>query len=51
MKLRSILLLGLAALFAAGCATHQKAPGATFDRIGQEMQGALDAKEEGRRKK
>ena len=47
MKLRLILLLGLASLFAAGCATHQKAPSATFDRIGQEMQGALDAKAKG----
>ena len=47
MNLRSILLLGLASLFAAGCATHQKAPGATFDRIGQEMQGAVDAKVKG----
>lgn len=44
MKFRLILLLGLASFFAAGCATHQKAPGATFDRIGQEMQGALDTK-------
>ena len=47
MKCRLILLLGLASLFAAGCATHQKAPSATFDRIGQEMQGALDAKAKG----
>lgn len=27
----------------AGPLTHQKTPGATFDRIGQEMQGALTA--------
>ncbi len=47
MKFRLILLLALASLLAAGCATHQKAPGATFDRIGQEMQGALDAKAKG----
>ncbi|MFT3849248.1 MAG: pilus (MSHA type) biogenesis protein MshL [Propionivibrio sp.] len=47
MKFRLILLLGLASLFAVGCATHQKAPSATFDRIGQEMQGALDAKAKG----
>lgn len=47
MKFRLILLLGLVSLFVAGCATHQKAPGATFDRIGQEMQGALDAKAKG----
>lgn len=47
MKLRLILLLALASLLAVGCATHQKAPGATFDRIGQEMQGAVDAKTKG----
>lgn len=47
MKLRLILLLCLTSLFVAGCATHQKTPGATFDRIGQEMQGALDAKAKG----
>lgn len=47
MKCRLVLLLGLASLFAGGCATHQKAPSATFDRIGQEMQGALDAKAKG----
>ena len=44
---RSILLLALTSLFAVGCATHQKAPGTTFDRIGQEMQGAVDAKTKG----
>ena len=44
MKLRLILLLALASLLAVGCATHQKAPGATFDRIGQEMQGAVGRK-------
>jgi len=32
---------------ATGCATHQKAPGATFDRIGQEMQGAVNTKSKG----
>ncbi len=47
MKFRSILLLALTSLFAVGCATHQKAPGTTFDRIGQEMQGAVDAKTKG----
>ena len=47
MKFRSILLLALTSLFAVGCATHQKAPGTTFDRIGQEMQGAVDAKAKG----
>ena len=38
MKFGLILLFGVTSLLAAGCATHQKAPGATFDRIGQEMQ-------------
>ena len=47
MKSRSILLAVLMPLFAAGCATHQKAPGATFDRIGQEMQSAVSAKSKG----
>ena len=47
MKFRLMLLLTLASLLAVGCATHQKAPGATFDRIGQEMQGAVDAKTKG----
>ena len=44
MKFRLILLVALMPLFVAGCATHQKAPGGTFDRIGQEMQGAVAAK-------
>lgn len=44
MKFRLILLAALLPLFVAGCATHQKAPGGTFDRIGQEMQGAVAAK-------
>jgi len=47
MKFKLILLLAMAALFATGCATHQKAPGATFDRIGQEMQGAVEARSKG----
>jgi MSHA biogenesis protein MshL len=42
MKFRFFLLLAL--LFVAGCASHQKAPGATFDRIGQEMQGAVGSR-------
>lgn len=42
MKLRFILLIALALL--AGCASPQKTPGATFDRIGQEMQGAVGSK-------
>lgn len=49
MKFRSILsiaLVGMAGLV-AGCATHQKAPGATFDRIGQELRGAVAAKPKG----
>lgn len=44
MKFRSILLATVMPLLVAGCATHQKAPGTTFDRIGQEMQGAVAAK-------
>lgn len=43
MKLRSVLWLALLPLVFAGCATHQKSPGSTFDRIGQEMQGAVKA--------
>ncbi|WP_263769699.1 secretin N-terminal domain-containing protein [Propionivibrio soli] len=49
MKFRSILsiaFIGLAG-FVAGCATHQKAPGATFDRIGDELKGAVAAKPKG----
>ena len=44
MKFRLILLAALMPLLVTGCATHQKAPGGTFDRIGQEMQGAVAAK-------
>ena len=44
MKFRLILLTALMPLLVTGCATHQKAPGGTFDRIGQEMQGAVAAK-------
>lgn len=43
MKLRRILTIALL-LAVAGCATHQKAPGTTFDRVGQEMQGAMGSK-------
>jgi MSHA biogenesis protein MshL len=42
MKFRLVLLFSLALV--AGCASHQKSPGATFDRIGQEMQGAVGSK-------
>lgn len=44
MKFILILLATLMPLLVAGCATHQKAPGGTFDRIGHEMQGAVAAK-------
>ena len=44
MKFKAILLLALTPLLFAGCATHQKAPGATFERIGEEMQGAVSAR-------
>jgi len=47
MKYRLTLLILLTGLWATGCATHQKAPGATFDRIGQEMQDAVSAKTKG----
>ena len=48
MKFRLILLATLTPLFFAGCAAIQaKAPGATFDRIGQELQGAVGAKPRG----
>ncbi|MBS1228580.1 MAG: MSHA-type pilus biosis protein MshL [Proteobacteria bacterium] len=42
MKFRLVLCFALTLL--AGCASRQPAPGATFDRIGQEMQGALASK-------
>ena len=46
MKSGFILSLVLAASCAlqAGCVSHRKAPGATFDRIGQELQGAVSSK-------
>ena len=44
MNLRLIVWAALLPIVVGGCATHQKAPGATFDRIGQEMQGALGSK-------
>ena len=43
MKLKHVVLMGLS-LALAGCATHQKAPGTTFDRVGHELQGAVAAK-------
>ena len=48
MKFRLFLLAMLTPLFFTGCAAIQsKAPGATFDRIGQEIQGAIGAKPRG----
>lgn len=46
MRFKRILLSALLpfALALGGCATHQKTPGATFDRVGQELQGALATK-------
>jgi MSHA biogenesis protein MshL len=44
MKFRLILSIALMPLLVLGCATHQKKPGATFDRIGQELQGAAGSK-------
>ena len=48
MKFRLVLLPVLVPLVVAGCNAFQpKSPGVTFDRIGQEMQGAVDAKSKG----
>lgn len=47
MKLKLISVIALMTTFFGGCATHQKMPGATFDRIGQEMQGAVDSRSKG----
>ena len=44
MRRKLILPALLLPILVAGCASHQKQPGATFDRIGQEMQGALNSK-------
>ena len=44
MRRKLILPALLLPILVAGCASHQKQPGATFDRIGQEMQGALSSK-------
>ena len=44
MKFKAILLLALTPLFFAACATHQKSPTATFDRIGQELNGAVSTR-------
>ncbi|WP_294264254.1 secretin N-terminal domain-containing protein [Propionivibrio sp.] len=47
MKFRLLLLVTLMPFFVAGCAMQQKAPGSTFDLIGQEMKGALGARTKG----
>ncbi|MBA3997425.1 MAG: pilus (MSHA type) biogenesis protein MshL [Candidatus Accumulibacter sp.] len=44
MKPKIKLLSALCALFLTGCATHLKAPGATFDRVSQELKEASAAK-------
>lgn len=44
MKPKIKLLCALCALFLAGCASHLKAPGATFDRVSQELKDASAAK-------
>ena len=46
MKFKLIFPLAVIALV-AGCATHQKTPGTTFDLIGTEMQGAVSSKPRG----
>ena len=44
MKSRLILLIPFVVLALAGCATQPKKPGATFDRIGEELQQAVSVK-------
>lgn len=44
MKIGLSFWLALMALFLAGCATNQKNPGATFDRVNQELKDAAGAK-------
>jgi MSHA biogenesis protein MshL len=44
MKSKVVALIALIPLLSAGCATRQPAPGQTFDRIGQELQGAVAAR-------
>lgn len=44
MKYGLNVLFALLTLFFAGCATHQKNPGGTFDRANQELKGAVNAK-------
>lgn len=46
MKL-SALCCVLVSVVATGCATHQKAPGMTHDRVGQELDSALTSKPKG----
>ena len=43
MRTRFFLMLAVFPLLLTACASHQRTPGVTFDRIGQEMQGALGA--------
>ena len=47
MKYRLFLLTALLPLVFAGCAMHQKTPGATFDQIGGELKTAVNAKSKG----
>ena len=44
MSFRFLLSLVLVSLVLSACATHQKTPGATFDRIGQELQASANPK-------
>ena len=41
------LLFALLILATAGCAVQPRAPGQTFDRIGEEMQGAVGSRSKG----
>jgi len=47
MKFGLNVLWALLVLFLCGCATHQKNPGGTFDRVNEELKGAAAAKPKG----
>lgn len=44
MKSTTILILAAAAVWLGGCTTGPKKPGQTFDRIGEELQGAVGSR-------
>ena len=43
-RFRGAIVCAAGSALLAGCASHQKAPGATFDRIGEELQSAVAGK-------